>query len=351
MRGFDRNIQVGTHPTHERASDGRPPNRVFLWCLLVGLIAVCAMAVASTASATTITVDTLSGGSVTGHCSLPDAISAVDNQSAMNNCPAGNGKDTIEFAVTGTISLSSTLAIYLPASATNLTINGPTTGSSGIIIDGASSVQVLQYYSGGNGTLNLNNLTIADGSVNSGYGAGIDNLSNLIITNCTFTSNSATGTGIGGAIYSQANLRITGSTFANNSAGIAGGAIDVNQGIATIINSTFYENSAGATGGGAIANGEEVFITNATFVGNSATGSAASGGVIYNLGIASFNGTILAGSTGGNCYSSSGIGDAGYNISDDGSCYFNATGSENSTAPILGSLSDNGGPTHRGTRG
>jgi hypothetical protein len=62
--------------------------------------------------------------------------------------------------------------------------------------------------------------------------------------------------------------------------------------------------------------------------------------------VASFKSTILATSgSGGNC--SGTITDAGYNISDDLSCGFSATGSHDSTDPKLdpAGLSNNGGPT------
>jgi hypothetical protein len=55
----------------------------------------------------------------------------------------------------------------------------------------------------------------------------------------------------------------------------------------------------------------------------------------------------LAGNTGGNCYvpSYGAITDLGYNISDDNSCDFTATGSQNNTNPMLGAFGNNGGPT------
>jgi hypothetical protein len=64
--------------------------------------------------------------------------------------------------------------------------------------------------------------------------------------------------------------------------------------------------------------------------------------------LASFKSTILADSSsggGGNCAGA--ISDAGYNISDDATCGFSATGSLNNTDPQLdpAGLRKNGGPT------
>jgi hypothetical protein len=67
------------------------------------------------------------------------------------------------------------------------------------------------------------------------------------------------------------------------------------------------------------------------------------------LGFASLKNSILAGSGNGNCSGNidDAITDSGYNISDDNSCRFSATGSRNSTNPMLSSdgLTNNGGPT------
>jgi CSLREA domain-containing protein len=111
------------------------------------------------ARAATITVTTLldpTGPS--GACSLRDAITAANTKAVMNGCVAGTGIDTINFSVTGTI----TLAIPLPTITNNLTISGPT-GSPGITIDGNYSVQLIQFASGA--TLNLKFLTLENGIV------------------------------------------------------------------------------------------------------------------------------------------------------------------------------------------
>jgi hypothetical protein len=94
-------------------------------------------------------------------------------------------------------------------------------------------------------------------------------------------------------------------------------------------------------GGGIYTQNAATMITNCTFSDN----VASSGGGIYNLATMIIKGTILSANSGGDC--SGTITDAGYNISDDSSCGFSATGSLNNTDPMLdpAGLAHNGGPT------
>ena len=71
-------------------------------------------------------------------------------------------------------------------------------------------------------------------------------------------------------------------------------------------------------------------VVNSTFSGNSA---GFFGGNILNGSVANLKATILAlSSSGGNCSAENGITDSGYNLSDDDSCSFSATGSENNVS-------------------
>ena len=327
---------------------------------------------------TTITVNSLADPGESGICALRDAITAANTKTATNGCTAGNGHDIIEFSVTGTIALASTLP---EVTDNQLTINGP--ASPGITIDGGDNtipgvqgVQVMPVASGA--TLNLIRLTIANGG--SGFlGGGVDNSGTLNVSNSTFSSNQSIK---GGAIYNAGSLTVTKTTFSGNRAapfgsgrGGSGGAI-ANDGTMEITNSTFSANFALAAGG-AIYNAGTLTVTNSTFSGNgtstapfpgpgagiqnngtltvtnstfSGNGGGAGGG-ISNESFASLKSTILAMSSGGfdtppsNCFGT--IIDAGYNISDDASCGFSATGSLNSTNPMLSTagLANNGGPT------
>jgi hypothetical protein len=251
------------------------------------------------------------------------------------------------------------------------------------------------------GALSLANLTISGGA--GGYGGAIANIDGtLTVTNCTFSGNSAN---LGGAIFNSGMLTVTNCTFFGNIAnagynGPGGGAI-FNSGTLTltVTNSTFTDNSANVGSGGAILNdGNALIVTNCTFSGNNASydaglggngGAIASnnpvgavnvtnctfsgnsanggnGGAIYFSGnplgpighpVTVFN-TILANSTGGNCYvgpsllatprPGGAITDGGHNLEDGESCGFStANGSMSNTNPDLdpAGLADNGGPT------
>ena len=143
-------------------------------------------------------------------------------------------------------------------------------------------------------TVNLNSLTIANGAGPFGVGGGIDNFGTLTVTHSTFFGNSA----------------------------LSGGGI---------------ENDTGGT----------LTITNSTFSGNSSIFGG--GGILNDTGTGScrLKNTILEASSGGDCGGVGSFIDAGYNIADDSTCNFSATGSHNNTDPKLdpAGLRNNGGPT------
>lgn len=342
----------------------------------MALIATLLLALPGLGRAATITVDTTGDPGPAGTCDLRAAIANANNQnqSGSTNCAAGTGTDTINFSVSGAITLGSTLPAIANTSPGSLTIDG---SGQTITVDGANSFQILTVNSGA--TLHLKFLTLFHGA--SDVGGAILNNGTLTVANGTFSDNQAVG---GGAIENvspfngpPATLTVTNSTFSANVSrpvdGVvfAGGAI-LNVGSTVIItNSTFSDNQAfGGLGdfgvGGAIANlsNPDTFptptpgtlsVTNSTFSGNKAevggvNGGAIGGAIWNNSSTANLKGNILAASTGGNCGSLSTpptppVTDDGYNISDDTTCGFSATGSQNSTNPMLAGLANNGGPT------
>ena len=252
--------------------------------------------------------------------------------------------DTINFNVSGTITLGSTL----PAIAINLTIDG--SGQS-ITVDGANSFQIFSVNSGA--TLTLRNLTIAHGNEQSipegEQGGGVENKGTLFVTNCTFSDNSA-GLGGGGITNDpDATLTVTNSTLSGNNAP-SGGGIN-NFGTLTVTNSTFSGNNADKGGGILNNEGATLKVTNSTFSSNS-TGFGSGGAILTADSTTSLKGTIMAANTGGNCGNIlTPVTDDGYNISDDGSCGFTMapgrTSINNSTTLNLdpAGLQNHGGPT------
>ena len=274
--------------------------------------------------------------------------------------------DTINFSVTGTITLASTVTI-----STNLTISGP--GASNLAISGNNSVRV--FVIDGGITATISGVTIQNGSVggdwgggiyiasgstlilsnstlsgnSSGYaGAGIGSFGTLNVTNSTLSGNSAASYG-GGINNDGGTLTVTSSTLSGNSAGYEGGGINQGNGAATltVTNSTLSGNSASY--GGGIFSFAPLTVTNSTLTGNSA--AAYGGGILQLYGSATLKNTIVANSPlGGNCFGSSGtFTSQGHNLSDDTTCssFFNQTGDINSTPAGLdpSGLQYNGGPT------
>ncbi len=123
------------------------------------------------------------------------------------------------------------------------------------VVDGENAYRCVRNYGLFDG------FTMQNGKV-SDFGGGIYNFGT--VTNCTVTSNSATGFygGNGGGIYNSGT--VTNCTVMGNSASCNGGG-----------------NGYGGSGGGIYNSGT---VTNCTVTANSATGSSGSGGGIYNSG-------------------------------------------------------------------
>ena len=293
--------------------------------------------------------------------------------------------DTIDFGVTGTITLT-TGELLVDKS---ISINGP--GSDHLAVDGNHASRIFWVQVGGEGTAAIAGLTITNGVANAtSRGGGIFNESStLTVSNCTISGNSAPDAfGVGGGIYNDVAfgngaLEVINSTISGNSAGDNGGGIynygGSNTATLKVVNSTLSGNSAHFYGGGiytlsAYGGSAPADVLNSTFSGNSA---GRFGGGIYNDafnggssplavfhstfsdnsafggpsgGIANFSGTLQLGSTILNASSiSNGSGtitSLGYNLSsDNGGGFLTATGDQINTTPMLGPLQDNGGPT------
>jgi predicted outer membrane repeat protein len=261
------------------------------------ILPLAALVTAPSASAATITVDTISDGVPgDGLCSLSEAIQAANTNAAVDACAAGSGADTIGFntGLTGTITLAGTLSVTEA-----LSINGPGAGT--LTVSGGNAVRLLEV----NAALDISGLTLTDGqaadvggilnnddlaltnvvvsdTTSTGFGnpaGAIVNYGTLTITDSTLSGNQASG-GFGGAVGNYGTTTVTRSIFSGNSApALSGGAIYnyYPDSSLTVTDSTFSANSAPY--GGAIVNSVGMTITNTTFSTNSATFD---GGAIYN---------------------------------------------------------------------
>ena len=252
--------------------------------------------------------------------------------------------DTINFGVTGTITLSSAeLTVAVPAS-----IYGP--GPSLLAVSGNKNRRVFTVRGG---PTQISGLTIRDGLAigaegsqgqdgSNGQGGGIFNQSTLTLSNCVVSSNSVVGGlggqrhlgfvgsgggGLGGGIYNAgANLFLFNCSFEGNSSlgGQGGGAVNGDAGaagnglggaICTIggtnqITACTLLNNLAMGGGGGVS-------TNSGTAGNRGQGYGA--GLYSESSVALFGSTISGGSAiGGASGSSTGSGYGGgiYNITD-----------------------------------
>jgi hypothetical protein len=302
-------------------------------------------------------------------------------------CDAQPG-DIITFApgVTGTVALASGELVIANK---NVTILGP--GVNALAVSASYAGRVLHLV---NSVVNISGLTIEYGLVPNANGGGIYNdHSTLTLSNCTVTGNTATN---GGGIYNNAQggsatLTVMASTVSSNGASGLGGGIfnDASHGgVATmqLSASTLAGSSVAHGGGGAIYNDGEggyatLTVTNCTLAGNTSVNA----GAIYNDGIGGGSAalTLIASTLSGN-YDVDYVGNSIYNDGGGGYAYveigdtildynstypnilnnsgtvqsdgYNLSGSndtnsliaatdQNSTAPLLGPLEDNGGPT------
>jgi predicted outer membrane repeat protein len=364
-------VQIAQYPR----SRGRPfSGEIKPVALAIGLAFGLSVGAIPVASAGTITVNNLAGGSVGGQCTLRDAIAAANTDAVVNGCAAGSGADTINFSVTGPISLASEILIT-----SNVTINGPGAGAmtitptaraltinnagtpptvtiSGLAFQGANAAGAGGAIAKLNGTLTIQSSTFTSNQTSgtfAGGGALYNALGNLTIQDSTFSGNTGAG---GGALYQSqyaGTLTIQNSTFANNTARRAGGALYATSGNITIQNSTFSGNHTlnGFSGGALYAGGGTVTVLNSTFSGNSAAGS---GGAIYlnYASVLNLTSTIAAGSTDSagtrDIVGSSGsIVNASNDLIQNPSGFTFGTNTANITGqnPLLGPLANNGGPT------
>ena len=231
---------------------------------------------ATTAQAATLTV-TNSGDSGAG--TLRQAILDA----------SASGGDTINFAVSGVITLTSgELAI-----GKNLTISGP--GASVLTVRRAPGVNTPEFrifFITNGANVSISNLTMTNGrDYNSG--AILNDGATLTVNNCVFTANSGGGYGGGGIMNdgSNANARLTVNkcVFDSNSADfMAAGILNFSTGRnanLTVSNCIFSNNSA--FDGGAIVNyapggTATAVVNNTTLTGNSANDQVGRAGAIHN---------------------------------------------------------------------
>ncbi len=294
-----------------------------------------------------ITVDTLADendGIAAGDISLRDAIADA------------NPNDTIEFSVEGTIALTHGELLVDQ----DLSIVGP--GAHLLTIDARGASRVFNVDNGNGGTLinvAISGLTIT-GGVTGADGGGILTRETLTVTACHITGNSAEdGGGIGNF---AGTFTVTDTTISDNTAtGTNGGGagifnFSVNKAAtSTISNSTISNNTTTTTGGGIYNFLGTIIVEYSTITENDAPATKGSG--IASLGDTNVVATQVRSSIiAGNLHSDVDIvvgfqptfASLNYNLIGFGTATgtFTTLGDVRNVAdPLLGPLTDNGGPT------
>ncbi|GAB4579691.1 MAG: hypothetical protein Fur0022_24290 [Anaerolineales bacterium] len=284
---------------------------------LAGLALLLALGQAIPARAATITVD----GVV---CTLADAITAANTDTATGGCPAGSGADVIDLQAD--VIIPTTLPIVwsemtiegndhiIDANDANqilhIEINGNLTINDATLTGGYHSVSMggggiyniggdltlndcivtgnSAAYNGGGivnvgGTMTLNRTTVSGNSAgNHGDGGGILNFASMILNDSTVSGNNAYGDGRGAGIYNSGTLTIDHSVIAGNIAENEGAGI-FNSGTLFIINHSQIQNNTldnDFLKGGGLFNQGTAEVTDSQFLDN----HAIYGGAIYNAG-------------------------------------------------------------------
>ncbi|WP_455202957.1 Calx-beta domain-containing protein [Kaarinaea lacus] len=246
----------------------------------------------------------------------------ISNNSVMADMGSGGG---ISLDVSG----SGQQLVYLD----HLLVSGNTAPSSGGGI-GAVNLQSISH-----STITLNT------AGNRGGGVYLSNLRNSLLDNHTLIENTL--------IHDN---RVDNTSTDTTSS--VGGGIYHGNGSLTLVNSTVVNNriSSSATGtasGGGLylrsSGSNKISLKHVTLFSNSSpdAGGNLSGPVTGDL--FTVENSIIAGAlNGGNCNTMMVNPSVGYNVVDDSSCGFNATGdiTVSTAQPLLGNFGDNGGPTH-----
>ncbi len=293
------------------------------------------------AQAAGLTVTTLADTVATdGQCSLREAMTSADSNTPTADCAGGSGADTITFAMSGTILLTSPLPIVTDPA--GLTLDG---SGHDVTLDGVDTHRILESSLA---PVAMSNLTLTRAVESALYAEG----GTVTVDNTSFLNNRGT---YGGAISSlYAPVYISNSTFIDNTA-LRGGAIYIFAADGSSIrNSTFTGNSAtiatGAYGGGGAIMADilsDVAITNSTIVGNSSGNNG--GGLWVENGARVANSIVYGNSASGvgpDCFDELAGISAGNNIFGtlDGCTMPPAATDLIGVDPMLAGINDNGGP-------
>ncbi|AKS41982.1 choice-of-anchor D domain-containing protein [Wenzhouxiangella marina] len=200
-------------------------------------LAITASLSAAQLSAATITVDSLDDPGFVEECTLRSAIEAVNTQSAVDSCDAGDGiNDQIVFqpGLTGTITLSNGELLI----SSNVTIAGP--GSADLTLDANSSSRIFNV---DGATATIGGITLTGGYSSNGSAVYAHNDADVSLQDCLISNNYAFYLGGGIEVYGAA-VSVDNCALNFNRTTYQGGGIGVTRGYARVSNSSFFYNEA-----------------------------------------------------------------------------------------------------------
>ena len=166
-----------------------------------------------------------------------------------------------------------------------VTVTGAGAGSTTLTRTGAN--QILSVQAGG--VLEMSGVTVSGATDGAGI-VLVDPNSAAVLTNVAVTGNTEPGNASAGVesysdstILDGAAVTVTDSVISNNSGNLAGGAMNLGDGVMRFNRVLFTGNASASSGGGYYGqgNGAEAEFKNVTFTGNRADGD---GGAVYNGG-------------------------------------------------------------------
>ncbi|MBP7689343.1 MAG: cadherin-like beta sandwich domain-containing protein, partial [Thermoflexales bacterium] len=182
--------------------------------------------------------------------------------------------------------------LYTENLTATLPLNFVGVGADNTIIDGNQTNRVLNI-TGAESAVSLTGLTVRNGKLTSGNGAGINAAGALALTNVNVLSNT-TSSGNGGGVYAAGTLSLTNTTVMSNTAAHAtasvyGGGIYAAN-VTRISGGIFRNNlanaasaTAGVYGGGAYVSNWLLTISGAQFISNTALGNINSANGASNM--------------------------------------------------------------------
>lgn len=249
-------------------------------------LVVAAVLLPRAAAGATISVNTTADTSTNpSFCTLRDAITAANTNTATGGCAAGEpGRDTIDFQLRLQCLFSPCvieLATALPTVTEDLTLDG----GSALPTIRRFAVPKFPVLDLGPISAEIRNVTLRDGDIQGGGGAIRLNATTLTVRNVTFATNSASGNGGAISVFIGSSLAVESSTFGGNRAQ-DGGAIGCLGGSVTVVKSRFAGNQAAGDGGAIFADvgtmapdGCPLTVVGSTFDGNTAGATGFGAGI------------------------------------------------------------------------